>query len=60
MMIETTFLKDFGYIFRKKIREKHNLLHEDKITGESRDDEIIIKVKKQRSLTDLACLVVAD
>ena len=40
MMIETTFLKDFGYIFRKKIREKHNLLHEDKITGESRDDEI--------------------
>ncbi len=42
MMIETTFLKDFGYIFRKKIREKHNLLHEDKITGESRDDEIMI------------------
>jgi hypothetical protein len=27
---------------------------------ESKNDEIIIKVKKQRDLSDLACLVIAD
>ena len=59
-MIETRIYKGFQIYIPKKIREKHNLNLEDKITWESRDDEIIIKVKKQRSLNDLARLVVAD
>lgn len=59
-MIETNIYKGFQVYIPKKIREKHNLTIEDKITWESRDDEIIIKVKKQRSLSDLAKLVVAD
>lgn len=59
-MIETKIYKGFQVYIPKEIREKHNLTIEDKITWESRDDEIIIKVKKQRSLSDLANLVVAD
>lgn len=59
-MIETSIYKGFQIHIPKAIREKHNLKLEDKIIWESKDDEIIIKVKKQRDLTDLACLVIAD
>lgn len=59
-MIETNIYKGFQVYIPKVIREKHNLNLEDKITWESRNDEIIIKVKKQRSLSDLAQLGVAD
>ena len=59
-MIESKIYKGFQVHIPKVIREKHNLTIEDKLIWESKDDEIIIKVKKQRSLSDLANLVIAN
>ncbi|AWX31648.1 AbrB/MazE/SpoVT family DNA-binding domain-containing protein [Methanosphaera sp. BMS] len=59
-MIESNIYKGFQIHIPKVIREKHKLTLEDKLIWESRDDEILIKVKRQRNLSDLANLVTAD
>ena len=59
-MIETTISKGYQIKIPKVIREKYNIHEDDKITWECRNDEIILKVKKQRKLSDLTNLVIAD
>ena len=58
-MIESNIYKGFQIHIPKVIREKHKLTLEDKLIWESRDDGILIKVKRQRNLSDLANLVTA-
>ncbi len=60
IMITTNIYKGFQLHIPKEIREKHGITEEDQVTWKSEGDNIIINVKKQRSLRDLVGLATAE
>ncbi|MBQ6220834.1 MAG: AbrB/MazE/SpoVT family DNA-binding domain-containing protein [Methanosphaera sp.] len=59
-MITTNIYKGFQLHIPKEIRQKHNITEDDQVTWKSEGDNIIINVKKQRSLKDLVGLATAE
>lgn len=53
IMTTTNIYKGFQLHIPKEIREKHNITEEDQISWRSEGNDIILNVKKQRSLRDL-------
>lgn len=58
-MTTTNIYKGFQLHIPKEIREKHNITENDQISWRSEGDDIILNVKKQRSLRDLVGLATA-
>ena len=59
-MITTNIYKGFQLHIPKEIRQKHNITEDDQVTWKSEGDNIIINVKKQRSLKYLIGLATSD
>ncbi len=59
-MITSTIYKGFQIHIPKEIREKKNITEKDQIIWKIDGDNIILNVKKQRSLQDLVALATSD
>lgn len=59
-MITTNIYKGFQLHIPKEIRQKHNITEDDQVTWKSEGDNIIINIKKQRSLKDLVGLATTE
>ncbi|MBE6488978.1 MAG: AbrB/MazE/SpoVT family DNA-binding domain-containing protein [Methanosphaera stadtmanae] len=59
IMTTTNIYKGFQLHIPKEIREKHNITEDDQISWRSEGEDIILNVKKQRSLRDLVGLATA-
>ena len=59
-MITSTIYKGFQIHIPKEVREKKNINEKDQIIWNIDGDNIILQVKKQRSLHDLVALATSD
>ena len=58
-MVTTNVYKGFQLHIPKEIRQKHNITEDDQVSWRSEGEDIILNVKKQRSLRDLVGLATA-
>lgn len=59
-MIKSNIYKGFQLHIPKEIRQKHNITEDDQVIWKSEGDNIILNIKKQRSLNDLVGLATGE